>query len=101
MTNKWIQWNGGKCPVDCNETVEVVRRIINNPVAMAACVNWQHTNSDDDVVAYRVYQTPREFELEKALAVVRGTLVSYMQTYEWDNGVNAAMALIEIDKVIR
>lgn len=55
----WIEWGGGKCPVDSDAIVEVKYRKP-NPYQFnndrAGDYIWLHTGSDGDIIAYRLQQ---------------------------------------------
>jgi hypothetical protein len=57
----WIEWNGGKCPVEPDTRVEIkLRRGMRGP-GEAKCYQWAHFatganlySADFDIIAYRV-----------------------------------------------
>lgn len=52
----WIEWNGGKCPVQWNRIVEVKLRDVhaNWPRHRAGEWRWSHLGDGTDIVAYRL-----------------------------------------------
>lgn len=57
--DQWIEWNGGKCPVDANTMVEFKLR--NDPAIVtpyaAGSLTWEHRDNrlrEYDIIAYRV-----------------------------------------------
>jgi len=52
---QWIAWNGGECPVNEMERVQV--KFLNGRTDVWHCPeiwDWTHTDNGSDVVAYRV-----------------------------------------------
>jgi len=55
MSNEWIKWEGGECPVDINSSVHV--KFTNGAdgcVTQAKNIRWQHEGSFSDIIAYRL-----------------------------------------------
>lgn len=54
----WIEWGGGKCPVDSDAIVEVKYRI-HKPYQYsndrAGDFSWAHDGIDGDIIAYRLH----------------------------------------------
>ena len=52
----WIEWGGGKCPVQLIETVEVKFRVgaISKGKAGEWVLCWNHHGDDCDIIAYRI-----------------------------------------------
>lgn len=56
----WIEWHGGERPVAFGDLVEVVYLDQPRPEqhaiheCFAGFFSWQHTDENDDIVAYRV-----------------------------------------------
>lgn len=51
----WIEWGGGKCPVDSSVMIEPKLRSGKiMPSEIAVYWNWQHQEWDGDIIAYRV-----------------------------------------------
>ncbi|NKE95250.1 hypothetical protein [Pantoea agglomerans] len=54
----WIEWGGGKCPVDDNANVEVKFRdgCFGGSIRMAGGYYWGRSNAayDSDIIAYRI-----------------------------------------------
>lgn len=54
MSNEWIEWNGGECPVPFESTVEYVRRDGGTSVfSPAGSLRWEHLCASGDIVSYR------------------------------------------------
>lgn len=57
-SDDWIEWHGGKCPVDSDAIVEVKRRW-HNPHKYnndrAGDFSWSHTGGRGDIIAYRLH----------------------------------------------
>jgi thiol:disulfide interchange protein len=83
MTNEWIEWNGGKCPVAGDVAVEVIYQYLSNPsLDYARRLNFWNTGN---IEKYCIYQTPRELELEKQLAIAKEVLEFYA---DWECRTN-------------
>lgn len=50
----WIEWEGGKRPVDLDVRVEVRFRSGSTAIDEASWWNWNHIGDDHDIIAYRV-----------------------------------------------
>lgn len=51
----WIQWGGGKCPVDGDTEVEVKFRYGGMRTALRASLSyWGHDGDGHDIIAYRI-----------------------------------------------
>lgn len=61
----WIEWGGGKCPVDDGEVVDVMfgrgGRISTN---IAECWCWIHRGTSSDITAYRLHQPKKSEQAE-------------------------------------
>lgn len=58
--NGWIDWHGGKCPVDSDAIVDVRYRSPNpyqHNNDRAGDFDWAHAGSSSDIIAYRVRAT--------------------------------------------
>lgn len=62
MSNPWIEWNGGDCPVALD--TEVDWKLRKGRVLRARDydwtakdLDWAHNNSDSDIIAYRVVKS--------------------------------------------
>lgn len=53
-TEKWIEWNGGKCPVQPSKSVEVKFRNGEICSDKTSSWRWSHIDSAYDIVAYRL-----------------------------------------------
>ena len=55
LANNWIEWHGGKCPVDGGTIVEIELRSgkVLTP-RTASHVFWHHGINDGDITAYRI-----------------------------------------------
>ena len=60
----WIEWRGGKCPVDSDAIVEVKYRKP-NPYQYnndrAGDFTWSHDGFDGDIIAYRVHKPDAKY----------------------------------------
>lgn len=58
MTNPWIGWNGGECPVDPRTTVEYMMANGQECVDRAMDLEWGRVIPPDDwvIVKYRVVE---------------------------------------------
>ena len=57
MTNDWIEWNGGECPVDGETLVCIKCKKFRTHIAYPAkTLNWKHKrpNSETNIIAYRL-----------------------------------------------
>lgn len=57
--HEWIEWEGGECPVDPDEYVQIICKREDlwegvNPIYMANNVRWAHIGMGGDIVKYRV-----------------------------------------------
>jgi hypothetical protein len=55
MTNKWIKWDGGECPVDGETYVYIKCR--DTPTYLdhkAKRLDWTHSGEWSDIIAYRL-----------------------------------------------
>lgn len=69
-SDDWIEWNGGKCPVDSDAIVEVKYRKpspLNFNNDRAGDFSWAHDGIDGDIIAYRLQQ-PQEADRVRAAA---------------------------------
>lgn len=102
MTNEWIEWNGGKCPVAGDVAVEVIYQYSSNPsLDYARRLNFWNTGN---IEKYCIYQTPRELELEKQLAIAKEVLEfyadseTYCQPYRGYGEGNDTRKVVEKDE---
>ncbi|AMG57730.1 hypothetical protein [Pantoea vagans] len=55
---EWIEWDGGKCPVDSNANVEIKFRDggVGGSIRKAGGYYWGRSNAayDSDIIAYRI-----------------------------------------------
>lgn len=56
MSHDWMEWNGGKCPVDGDTMVDVRFRGLPEPgiYVPAKDLLWEHRGKDTDIARYRV-----------------------------------------------
>lgn len=82
MSNDWIEWKGGECPVPPDTMVEVRYRSAILPISAAdlACrENWDWQPSEHgltgsfDIVAYRVVSEPPGVWIDPTKTVIRET----------------------------
>lgn len=67
--NDWVQWHGGKCPVDLDTVVEVTMRDGTTERDRAGDYNWRHYSDDPaDIVLYRVVNKSPYVPVEKAMS---------------------------------
>ena len=80
MTNtRWIEWDGGSCPVPESTLVEVKFR--DGSISGAHCAgywnwHWQPYNSKYDIVAYRFPEPPMTDDLEDELKRLREEMLA-------------------------
>lgn len=57
----WIEWTGGKCPVERGVCVNIRLRDpqpeCENWERVGSVLNWRHFAGESDIVAYRVVQS--------------------------------------------
>lgn len=63
MSNDWIEWGGGECPVDELAKVRLLFRgeeVSESPEigTPAGYLEWDHQGGGGDIVAYRVVEQP-------------------------------------------
>ena len=98
MTNEWIKWNGGECPVVNDVVLDVKYKFGNKEfelITQAMHFNWK------TVTYYRIYQTPRELKLEIALAVAKEAL-GYSDSpdlYSY-KAQSALVKIAELEKIV-
>jgi hypothetical protein len=55
ITNEWIEWNGGECPVDGKTWVRIkCKDSTPNATYEARSLDWKHTGAWSDIIAYRL-----------------------------------------------
>lgn len=56
MTNEWIEWNGGECPIKSDKTrVDVkLRNFMKLSMKLSVELDWSHTEDSGDIIAYRI-----------------------------------------------
>ena len=95
MSNKWIEWNGGECPVPVGTLVDVEYRDGARMPAMKAGVidydsdylayDWTHTDNDGDIIAYRLHNPePEKPWYEKGEFPPAGTRCEVLEIEEYD-----------------
>lgn len=50
----WIEWGGGECPVEAQQSVEVKLRGAIEKSDTASEFYWRHCQSRGDIIAYRI-----------------------------------------------
>lgn len=51
----WIEWTGGKCPVDGDAEVYIKCKLMNPKCTYKASkLDWTHDGDDMDIIAYRL-----------------------------------------------
>lgn len=71
---EWIEWTGGKCPVDGKTKVQVRFRVADgsDEGSPAYALRWTHTDSWGDIIAYRIIeQQPDTPSIEPAATAVQ------------------------------
>lgn len=68
MSNDWIEWNGGRCPVEVGAMVDVRYRdgvermnipaLKLNPGRDATIAFWRNNGYKNDIIAYRLSKGP-------------------------------------------
>lgn len=58
LSDGWIEWGGGACPVDGESAVAVLLRGGPEGKLLARDFNWRHRGGPGDIVAYRIVATP-------------------------------------------
>lgn len=81
MSNEWIEWAGGDCPVNGDAEVEFRLRGAKPTVSVKKAENlrWNHINSPTDIVAYRLH-VPQQASARQ----VAGTHYKAMGVEPWD-----------------
>lgn len=54
--DEWIEWKGGKRPVDKNTRVEIEMRNNDTDIDAAGFYIWEHVGNEYDIIAYRVVE---------------------------------------------
>lgn len=61
----WIEWNGGECPVDGNEIIDIRYPESREEFsAKAKFRRWNHCGDKGDIIAYRLHKTEPEIQSE-------------------------------------
>lgn len=65
VTEPWVKWEGGECPVDRGQQVDVIFRDGGSAGPLGASYfRWKHIGNMDDVIRYRVVRLDCKHELE-------------------------------------
>lgn len=59
LSDDWIEWSGGTCPVAHTAKVAVLLRNGSEGELLARDFNWRHRGGPGDIVGYRVVVTPK------------------------------------------
>ncbi len=61
-SEKWIAWNGGKCPVSGQPNIEIMYRDGDTaePIIADEPWEWEHEGYDSDIIAYRAIEEKEE-----------------------------------------
>jgi hypothetical protein len=61
--NGWIEWNGGECPVDGNEIIDIRYPESREEFgAKAKFRRWNHARNKGDIIAYRLHKPEKSLE---------------------------------------
>lgn len=64
ISDGWVEWKGGECPIGKNVLIQVRLRLDNNQSNHAPREpqywNWGHRWGDNDIIAYRIISEPEE-----------------------------------------
>ena len=59
----WIEWNGGECPVDGNEIIDIRYPESREEFgAKAKFRRWNHARNKGDIIAYRLHKPEKSLE---------------------------------------
>lgn len=75
MTNDWIKWSGGECPVDPETMVEIFYADASDDVCRASECIWEHDGGETDIWFYRIVSPVTETKTlrdEFAMAALTG-----------------------------
>lgn len=65
VTEPWIKWEGGECPVDRSQPVDVIFRDGGSAECLGASYfRWKHLGNKDDIIRYRVVRPGRKPECQ-------------------------------------
>ena len=74
MSNRWIEWKGGPCPVPLDDTVDVHLRSGAVTTGRAGHMRWPRARfeekylADSDIVAYHIFEEEEPYNLLEAIA---------------------------------
>ncbi|ORM78327.1 hypothetical protein HA43_08255 [Pantoea eucrina] len=55
--NDWIEWTGGKCPVNNRDIVDInLRGYGEFTDRVSGALMWEHSGGSADIIAYRVIE---------------------------------------------
>lgn len=61
--NGWIEWNGGECPVDGNEIIDIRYPESREEFGTKAKFRrWNHARNKGDIIAYRLHKPEKSLE---------------------------------------
>jgi len=90
--NDWIEWNGGKCPVDENAIVKYRLRCGSTDTATANDILWDHFDAPYDVIAYRLHNQNAATS-EQPKPKQKQDMVNNPPHYQSDSGVECIDAI--------
>lgn len=70
----WIDWNGGWCPVNPDDTVDVIYRSKERGRYKARNLHWLCYGLDADITAYRVVNPSAKFKLGDTVRKTKGSM---------------------------
>lgn len=67
MSDGWIEWKGGECPVHPDTVVDIEFRDGDQAaLARASWWDWPHEGNDSDITRYRIVRPPLDFHTSGA-----------------------------------
>lgn len=54
--SRWIEWNGGECPIDDDTLAECQLRSGMKTIGLVSNFGWSHHDCHSDIVSYRILE---------------------------------------------
>ena len=89
--NNWIEWNGGKCPVDNGVSIDVRFRNGAELYDVISSLRWSHDGVGGDVIAYRICEqelSPEDAQAEdeEFARIAKESIVTKQERYLQEDG---------------
>ena len=89
--NNWIEWNGGKCPVDNGVSIDVRFRNGAELYDVISSLRWSHDGVSGDIIAYRICEqelSPEDAQAEdeEFARIAKESIVTKQERYLQEDG---------------